>query len=149
MKKLLISILVGSVLLGSVACTETTVIPGPSPNNGLEDTTWILESYGEPGNLQAVLEGAEVTLIFDSAEGRMRGNTGCNDYGGRYQVNQNELAIPEIAVTEQYCIEPAGIMEQEREYLNTFLGAETFQISDGKLRTTGGAQLLIFRAGEE
>jgi len=34
----------------------------------LGDAIWVLQSYGEPGNLKAVLEGTEITATFESTK---------------------------------------------------------------------------------
>ena len=132
--------------MGLVACAETAVTPGSSQSSGLEDARWVLESYGEQGNLKAVLEGTEITAIFDSVEGRVHGSAGCNTYSGDYQSSNNKLSIPAIAQTEMYCLEPEGVMEQERQYLKALQAAESYQIQDGKLQVNGSAQVLVFRA---
>ncbi len=113
----------------------------------LENITWILESYGEQGNLQAVLEGTEITAIFDGVEGRVTGSAGANHYFGGYQISENELSIQEIAHTEMYRLDPEGVMEQEQAYLGTLQAAESYEINAGELRITAGSQLLIFTAG--
>ncbi len=115
----------------------------------LEDIMWILESYGEQGDLQAVLEGTEITAIFDSAEGQITGSAGANHYFGAYQISKNKLSIQEIAHTEMYRLDPEGVMEQEDYYLKTLQAAESYEISVGKLQITSGNQVLIFRGNEE
>jgi len=118
-------------------------------SGGLEDITWILESYGEQGDLQAVLEGTEITAIFDSTEGQIHGSAGANNYFGSYQISKNKLSIQEIAHTEMYRLDPEGIMEQEDYYLKTLQDAESYEISVGTLQITSGNQVLIFRSSEE
>ena len=115
----------------------------------LEDIMWILESYGEQGDLQAVLEGTEITAIFDSAEGQISGSAGANNYSGAYQISKNKLSIQEIAHTEMYRLDPEGVMEQEDYYLKTLQAAESYEISVGKLQITSGNQVLIFRGSDE
>ena len=115
----------------------------------LEDIVWILESYGEQGDLQAVLEGTEITALFDSAEGQVKGSASCNSYFGDYQINKNELSIPMMAHTEMYCSEPEGSMEQETQYLKALQSVDSYKIEDGKLQITSANQVLIFRASEE
>lgn len=112
----------------------------------IENTTWLLESYGEKGNLQTVLEGTEITATFESAEDRVKGSAGCNSYFGDYQINDNELSIPMMAHTEMYCLEPEGVMEQETQYLSLLSAAESYEVSEGKLRITAGSQVLVFNA---
>ncbi len=118
-------------------------------SGGLEDITWILESYGEPESLQTVLEGTEITALFDSAEGQVSGSAGANHYSGAYQISKNKLSIQEITHTEMYRLDPEGIMEQEDYYLKTLQAAESYKIEDGKLQITSGNQVLIFRGSEE
>ncbi len=118
-------------------------------SGGLEDIMWLLESYGEQGDLQAVLEGTEITAIFDSAEGQVTGSAGCNSYFARYEASGNELSILELAWTEMGCLEPQGILEQETQYLQALQSAESYKIEDGKLQITSGNQVLIFRISEE
>jgi len=105
---------------------------GPREILTLEDTTWVLESYGEKGNMQAVLEDTEITIEFKSAESNFSGSGGCNNYFGSYEINKNELTIkPPIGATEMACPEP--IMDQEQEYLKLLETTETFQIQNVKL----------------
>ncbi len=118
-------------------------------SGGLEDITWLLESYGEPESLQTVLEGTEITAVFDSAEGQIHGSAGANNYFGNYQISKNRLSIQEMAWTEMYRLDPEGVMEQEKYYLKTLLAAETYEIRDSKLQITSGNQVLNFRSSEE
>lgn len=118
-------------------------------SGGLEDITWLLESYGEQGDLQSVLEGTEITALFDSAEGQVTGSAGANHYFGAYQISKNKLSIQEIAHTEMYRLDPEGVMEQEDYYLKTIQSAESYEIENGKLQITSANRVLIFRANEE
>ncbi|MFC2067051.1 META domain-containing protein [Chloroflexota bacterium] len=105
---------------------------GPQETLTLEDTIWVLESYGKKGNLQAVLEGTEITIEFKSAEGKFGGSGGCNNYFGGYEINKNELTIkPPIGATAMAC--PETIMDQEQEYFKLLETAETFRIQNVKL----------------
>ena len=116
---------------------------------GMEDIIWILESYGEPESLQTVLEGTEITAIFDSAEGIVSGSAGANSYSAAYQINEDKLSIQAITHTEMYRLDPEGVMEQEDYYLKTLQDAESYEISVGKLQITSADQVLIFRGSEE
>jgi heat shock protein HslJ len=118
-------------------------------STGLEDITWILESYGAAESLQAVLAGTEITAIFDSAEGIVSGSAGANSYSAAYQINEDKLSIQAITHTEMYRLDPEGVMEQEDYYLKTLQDAESYEISVGKLQITSADQVLIFRGSEE
>jgi heat shock protein HslJ len=118
---------------------------GAKQEVALEDTAWILQSYGEPGNLKDVLIDTEITAEFVSSEGTVRGSAGCNSYSGSYEVEDSNLSIPgPIAVTEMYCMEPEGVMDQEQEYLAALQLAESYEIDDDELQMNCGSQVLVF-----
>jgi heat shock protein HslJ len=110
----------------------------------LEDTTWLLQSYGEAGNLQAVLEDTEVTAEFTSKEKTVKGSAGCNSYSGGYELDKNKLTLPgPIISTMMACDEP--IMDQETAYLSALQSAESFEIDGEQLRINCGQKVLIFK----
>ncbi len=107
----------------------------------LEGKTWVLQSYGG----QAILTGSEVTLEFDSAEAGIGGIAGCNNYFGGYKVNGDALTFSAIGMTEMFCMDPEGIMDQESAYLAALGSAERFEIDGGTLRIYyAGNQVLEF-----
>jgi len=114
---------------------------GTSAN--LDGTEWVLQSL----NGLSPLLGTRVTLAFEG--GQASGSAGCNSYFGAYRVEgQDGLIFDAIANTEMACLEPAGIMEQETQYLEILRGASSFRLSDGELEMTGtgGAVLVYSRA---
>jgi len=112
----------------------------------LEDTDWVLQSYGELGNLKDVLTDTEITAEFVSSEGVVEGSAGCNSYSGSYEVEDSQLSIPgPIAATEMYCEEPEGVMDQERQYFEILQAAESYSVEDGELQINCGSQVLIFK----
>jgi heat shock protein HslJ len=121
-------------------------------NNGtkqeisLEDTVWVLQSYGAPGNLKDIITGTEITAEFVSSEGTVKGSAGCNSYFGSYEIEGSQLLIPgPIGATEMYCAEPEGVMDQEQEYLAALQLSENYEINDDELTVHCGNQVLIFK----
>jgi len=109
-----------------------------------EDTTWVLESYGETGDLNTVLEDTEISIEFISAEGKMEGSAGCNSYFGGYEVSEDKLAMKSpIGSTMMAC--PAPIMNQEQEYLTILQNAESYNIEGDQLQIVGVDKVLVFR----
>jgi heat shock protein HslJ len=100
---------------------------------GLEGTTWVLASYGDPSDPQAVLEGSEITAEFDSAEGTVSGSAGCNHYFGSYEVDGEAITFGLLGSTLMACLEPEGIMQQEQAYLAALASAATYRIEGNKL----------------
>ena len=113
---------------------------------GLEDTTWVLDSYGEPKFERSVLPGTEITIECISREGTVKGSAGCNSYFGSYEIDGTQLSIPgPIAVTEMYCMEPEGIMDQEQVYLTILENAETYEIEGNQLQINSSDKVLNFK----
>ena len=126
MKKMLIIVMLSVfTILGFVACS--------TPDSMLDDTKWFLRSYGEQNNLEAIIEGTEITATFNSAESEISGSAGCNTYFARYEVRGSKLSIFEMAWTEMACVSPEGVMEQEQEFLSLLANAQSFQADDTTL----------------
>ena len=119
----------------------------PKQEVSLEDTKWILQSYGESGNPKDIITDTEITAEFVSSEGTVKGSAGCNSYFGGYELEGSQLSIPgPIGATEMYCAEPEGVMDQEQEYLATLQLAESYEIDSDELRISCGSQILIYSA---
>jgi len=99
----------------------------------IEDINWFLRSYGEQNSLKEIIEGSEITAWFDSEKSQVSGSTGCNIYGGSYQIVGNLLSFSEIYFTEMACILPEGIMQQEQEFLTLLSSAQSYQADDTTL----------------
>lgn len=115
----------------------------------LDDTKWVLESYGEKGDLQVVLYGAEITASFDGTTRQVTGSAGCNTFFSNYEASGNKLSFSNVAVTEMYCDTPEGIMEQEREYLALLLDTTAFVVENDQLIISiSDGQVLIYSPKE-
>ena len=111
-------------LLLLAALTACSLLGSPDP---LEGTSWALQSYrGAPP-----IPGRAITAVFK--DGRVGGSSGCNSYGGSYQVKGEKISIGEIGMTEMACMDPVGVMDQEQAYLQSLGSAQTFELSNGQL----------------
>ncbi|MFC2035398.1 protease inhibitor I42 family protein [Chloroflexota bacterium] len=111
----------------------------------LENTVWLLESFGEKGSAQDVIQGSRTTLELQSADNNITGYGGCNSYFGGYKTDMSNLTIePPIASTEMACPEPEGILDQERQYLTILLTAQSYQIQDETLQINCDSHVLIY-----
>ena len=137
MKKsvLLLALLLLVPVLGLVACGS-----GASP---IEDTTWVLESYGEPGMTKLPLPNIQITVYFDSATKGFTGDAGCNTYSGSYEVNGDSISFTgSIAITEMWCGE--DVAQQETEYMQIFGDADSFEIKNGNLYLNCSQKLIVY-----
>lgn len=118
----------------NVAGADTT---GPNP----EGVTWVLNSYGDEGNLIQALPDKEVTLTFNEDKS-LGGNSGVNLYGGEYMIDGTKIAIGNLMSTEMAGPEP--LMNQESTFLKILQSAESFDMEGQTLTITGTEGVLVF-----
>ena len=97
----------------------------------LEGTAWRLDGIGSGGDtVSSVLAGTEVTATFDGA-GHVGGFSGCNEYGGSYETDGQDIAIGEIASTQIGCA--PDVSDQEASFFDALSRAASFQIQGSTL----------------
>jgi heat shock protein HslJ len=102
---------------------------------------WELTSFGG----QAPIAGSRIALTFEDTT--FGGYSGCNWYGGGYEVAGASLRMSDVFGTERACARPQGVMEQETRYLAALVKSELFQVTGEELtlRTDGGRDLRFRR----
>jgi len=77
------------------------------------------------------IPGTTITLLF--SEDTISGSGGCNHYEGSYEISGDSLVLTDLFWTEMGCMEPAGILEQETDYLLTLNEGGKLQWVDDRL----------------
>jgi len=126
MKNKLLLLIISTAILVS-AC-------GSIGGDPLKDTSWELYVISK----SRPIEGSTITISFE--EGRASGSSGCNSFGGEYQVKGKEIEFGMMMSTLMACVDPE-MMEQETAFLQFLGDAQRFEIVDG--------QLQIFRSDGE
>jgi heat shock protein HslJ len=98
------------------------------------------------GGVVSVIIGTELTAKFDD-DGTLSGSAGCNNYNTTYEVDGENISIGQTAVTQMYCQDPEGIMEQEAEYLAALQSAATYKIEGDRMtmRTDSDSTVATFQ----
>jgi heat shock protein HslJ len=97
----------------------------------LAGTNWRLASLGPSGSETDVVAGTTVTANFGE-DGRIGGSTGCNSYGGTYEVRGDTLSIARLVSTRRACLDQ-NANEQERRFLSALEAANRFRLSSNRL----------------
>ena len=97
----------------------------------LAGTEWQLVSLGPPGSEENVVAGTTPTASFGE-DGRVVGNTGCNGYGGTYEVRGDTISIGRLVSTRRACLDQ-NANEQERRFLAALEAASRFRLSSDRL----------------
>ena len=130
MKTLKITVVIYIVAMLLASCGGAG---GDGKSANLEGTRWTLTAF----NKNRPLDGNEPTISFE--DGQVGGTTGCNSYGGGYEVDGEKLSFGAMFMTEMWC-EGEDLMDQESTHLELLGQAESFQIVDGVLTIFAGHQ---------
>lgn len=131
---------VAAAAAGLVGCVGFSTEVAP-----LEDVEWVLESYGEAGDMTPALTTAEVTAELSSENDELTGSAGCNSYFGGYEADGSRLSlVGPMAITEMACLDD-DIMDQEARYLDILSAAQSYTIEGGKLMIECGGETLVFK----
>ena len=115
---------------------------------GLSKTRWVATGVNNGKDaVSSVVTGTSLTAIFAEA-GTVAGSGGCNDYSGPYTRDAATIKIGPLAATRKLCNAPAGVDEQEAQFLTAMQAATKWTIAGSKLelRDDGGALQVSFRA---
>ena len=107
----------------------------------LSGTAWDVTGYNNGKQaVTSVLAGTALTAAF-GPDGTIAGHSGCNEFSGPYSVNGNQITIGPLASTRKACSDPAGVMEQEAQYLAALQSAATYKVEGNalELRMQDGA----------
>ncbi len=109
-------------------------------------TEWHLARYtnGSGSTVASPVPGTDITLVFDG-DGTLSGSAGCNAYLAPYRVNETGLGVEQVLATKTSCTEPAGIMEQEKAYLDLLRSAAGYRIvGDTLVVIDGTGRAILF-----
>ena len=134
-----LTLLIAMVALALTGCDGL----GAARRDPLANSSWTLVAYRK----SRPIPGTTITATF--AQGQIRGSAGCNSYACSYTLNEGNLSVGEIEVTEMGCLEPAGILDQEQAYLALLAQTQTYHIDDqGRLILSAGHESITFAPRE-
>jgi len=117
---------------GSVTFQRVTVTVRPvAVQNPLDGTNWQVTGYYVGNAVASPLSGTNMTLRFSGNQ--ISGNAGCNNITGTYSVSGGNIWISELSSGMSLCDTPAGIMQQESDFISALRASVTFQISGNNL----------------
>ena len=119
--------------------------PPAVPELSLEGTEWVLTTFIEGEAASSTLNGTEITLQLEG--GQASGSGGCNSYSGPYSLEGGRLRLTQVSITEMGCLEPAGVLEQEAQYVGILWDVTSYELDGNQLTLSTEAERgLMFAA---
>jgi heat shock protein HslJ/predicted secreted protein len=139
----IISVLI-LVIMG-VALLAGCGTPDDGDSAALKDTRWVLQGYGQPGDLTAPVGDRSATVTFQSEDATVTGSTGCNSYFGGYDLKGDAVSVSgPVAQTEMAC--PGPVMDQETAYMRLLHTMASYQIEGNQLTLNCDGGVLVYTA---
>lgn len=118
------------VLLG-IAVQAQTSRDLSTDQRVLTGIDWRLVSLGPVGAETNIVAGTTVTMKLGEDE-RVSGSTGCNSYGGTYQVRGDNITFSRVVSTRRACLDQKA-NEQEHRFLSILETANRFRLTSNRL----------------
>jgi heat shock protein HslJ len=112
------------------------------PLNDLNGMTWYLWFIDSAPVMAGTSISAQFAINSDGASGTISGSAGCNSYVASFGQN---LGVEATLNANQVCSEPAGIMEQESDYVDRLSRAYGYWVSGDQLIVNTGRGALTYR----
>jgi heat shock protein HslJ len=131
-----VTMILFAIILAACSVTLEEEAEELEPPQAIHGTSWLVTAYEDrTGNLVDVLDGTEITANFSQEKvdgGTVYGFTSCNDYVGDYSVSGANVwaGIDLVLTTQNTCTEPAGIMEQEEDFIRAFVFSRKWEIDE-------------------
>ncbi len=110
-----------------------------SAQQELANSQWQVLAYNNGRNaVVSLLLGTEISANFED-DNQVSGNAGCNDYFGDFESQEaGAITVGSLGSTFRFCERPAGVMEQEAQYLAALQSAATYKVEGNFLEMRDG-----------
>src|SRR6185503_3358842 len=126
------------VIILSFLIVFTHCSPKLSPDSTWSRQQWtIVEMKGVP--VQQSGGRRDAHLVFEVAEKRFRGNGGCNQINGNYNLDKKEIHFTEIIATKMSCDD----IEFENAFLNELGKIDRYEVNGNEMRLKRRQETLL------
>lgn len=127
----------GRILLAATLAVLTGACGLRFRADPLEGTVWDVRSFDSV----APLNGTVITISFQ--DGIIVANAGCNRIGAKYSVQGQQIELGGLESTEEGCVDPPGVLDQEQSFMRALMRVERIEIDGKSLMLFGGEEMSI------
>jgi heat shock protein HslJ len=129
MKKLIFLVLIVSgVFYACDSSKKTTQSTTPGMKANLIDGTWEANYImNTPKPFNELYANIKPTITFTSADGKVSGISGCNNFNGSFKTDGNKISFGEgMALTRKMCADMAG----ETAFMETLKKVNSYSVTE-------------------
>jgi heat shock protein HslJ len=140
-KKEIIALFVLCCLL--VTCSSTKKAATTKTNESELKGTWeLIDITGSDIRIDSLYPEKKPSITFDVTNNIISGNTGCNNFNGRFNTDGNKIYFPEpIAMTRMICANGVG----ENIFLEAHRKISTYSVSKGTTLNLMTGDIVVMR----
>lgn len=108
--------------------------PAAVPVDEIAGPEWIVDSVSPSNADDFDWSGRGISLKLDAATGRASGYGGCNRwFAGYTSAGPGQISFSAAGATRMACMEPAGVMEREQEFLDQLARIASYRVTEDHL----------------
>lgn len=107
----------------------STTTPLGRPSGSIIGHTWQVATINNGTAVVGVIDGTSLTARFGD-DGHVSGSAGCNHYSATYTLDGSALHVGPAIATRKHCESPAGVMQQESEFLHALEQSRTVEAGE-------------------
>ncbi|MBN2043900.1 MAG: DUF4377 domain-containing protein [Anaerolineales bacterium] len=118
-------------------------------SGNLDGRTWKLLSMGSESGQRNIVRGGEATFTYDPETGLVAGTTGCNNYFGPVEIDEETkmLTFGPLGMTRMAC--RGDLNQQEIDFMSLLESVTHFAVEGDRLVLyTEGEDVLVFEPGD-
>lgn len=116
-----------AVLLVTTSCATGKKANGTA--QPLANTKWVLTSFTDNGKENKV-SNSRAFIKFDDSKKSVGGNGSCNNFGGSYTLDGNNLSVSKVFSTKMFC---QDVQKTEDSFLRLLETASRYEIKGDHL----------------
>ena|ERR1043165_4136893 len=124
------------VIIFAIALSNCSPKLAPDATWGRQQWT-VIEMKGVP--VQQSGGRRDAHIIFETADKKFRGNGGCNQVNGNYNLDKREIHFTDITSTKMNCDD----IEFENVFLNELGRVDRYEVNNYELHLKRGKETLI------